>query len=61
MTRPMTTEELSEFLQVPLTTIYKWRAEGNGPPAFRIGKYLRFDRSEVEAWMETRRDARVPR
>ena len=35
-------EELAEYLGVPVTTIYDWRTNGKGPPAYRFGKRLKF-------------------
>lgn len=54
--RLMTLAELAEYLQVPPETIYRWRKRGRGPCGYRMGRYVRFRRSEVEAWLETRRD-----
>ncbi len=39
---------------------YSMRHRGAGPPAYRIGKKLMFRWSDVEAWVETRRDEREP-
>lgn len=50
----MSTEELAAYLRVNTDTIHKWRHKGEGPPALRIGKYLRFRPSEVEEWLKTR-------
>jgi excisionase family DNA binding protein len=47
---------LSEFLDIPERTIYAWRQRGEGPPAYRVGRYLRYRRSEVEAWLNERHD-----
>ena len=47
-----TVEELAEFLGVPVATIYAWRNRGEGPPAFRVGRYLRFRSDEVTAWLD---------
>lgn len=49
-------EEVAEYLRVPAKTIYAWRYQGFGPPAFRLGKHLRFRPAEVEAWLMERRD-----
>ena len=49
-------EWLSEFLNVPERTIYAWRARGEGPPAYRVGKHLRYRRDEVETWLKGRHD-----
>ncbi|MGZ4626898.1 MAG: helix-turn-helix transcriptional regulator [Kineosporiaceae bacterium] len=55
--RPWTINELAEYLQLPKATLYKWRATGEGPRAFRVGKHLRYDPRDVEAWMEDRKAA----
>lgn len=52
----MTTEEVSAYLTVPVTTIYQWRTRGSGPRAVRVGRHLRFRRSEVDAWVERHAD-----
>jgi excisionase family DNA binding protein len=51
---------LAAYLGVPQATIYWWRSRGDGPPGFRLGKHLRFRQSEIEAWLETRRDSTAP-
>ena len=52
--RLLSAQELSDFLQVPVKTIYRWRRQGDGPKAMRVGRYLRFDLDEVWAWLEER-------
>jgi excisionase family DNA binding protein len=47
----LTIEQLSDWLQVPKQTVYKWRSRGGGPPGFRIGKHVRFEVGEVERWL----------
>ena len=49
-------EWLSEFIDIPPRTIYNWRLRVEGPPAYRVGRHLRFQRSEVDAWLDGRRD-----
>ncbi len=51
----LSSEGLAALLDVPLSTVYTWRYEGKGPPAYRIGKHLRFRRSDVEKWLEAQR------
>ncbi|MBO3085689.1 helix-turn-helix transcriptional regulator [Cellulomonas fengjieae] len=46
-------ETLAEYVGVPVVTIYRWRTEGKGPCAVRIGRHLRFALSDVRAWLET--------
>ena len=48
--------ELSEYLGVPVSTIYDWRTRGLGPPAYRFGKHLKFAVSDVRVWVEQQRD-----
>lgn len=49
----MSTQELADYLGVPTRTVYRWRQTGTGPRAFRVGKHLRFQRPDVDRWLET--------
>lgn len=51
----MTAAEVAEYLRIPLNTLYKWRYEGAGPRAARVGKHLRYRREDVEVWLDARR------
>jgi excisionase family DNA binding protein len=44
-------DEVAARLGVPKSTIYYWRRKGVGPPAVRVGKYLRFRPADVEEWL----------
>jgi excisionase family DNA binding protein len=46
-----TIQQLSAFLGIPVGTLYQWRHRGDGPPAFRVGRHLRFDPVEVRRWL----------
>lgn len=48
----LTCEELSQYLNVPLDTIYGWRYKGYGPPAAKVGRHLRYRLRDVEAWID---------
>ena len=54
--------ELAEYLGVPVKTVYLWRYQRTGPPAIRVGRFLKYRPGAVEAWLETREreDARRP-
>lgn len=52
----LTIEELSEYLRVPVKTLYDWRYRGLGPAGLRVGRYVRYRRADVDAWLETRFD-----
>jgi excisionase family DNA binding protein len=48
----MTVEELAEYLNVPVKTVYRWRLTGAGPRGARVGRYVRFRRADVDSWLE---------
>ncbi|MFI8928233.1 helix-turn-helix transcriptional regulator [Streptomyces sp. NPDC053474] len=50
-----TAEEVAAYLQVDVNTLYKWRYAGTGPQGVRVGKYLRYDWDDVEAWWDERK------
>ncbi len=52
--RLLTVQDLADYLDVPVATIYAWRYRRQGPQGFRVGKHLRFRRSDVERWIEDR-------
>lgn len=48
----MTAEEVAEFLRVPVPTLYQWNHKGTGPRVSRVGRWLRYRRRDVEAWLD---------
>ena len=49
-------EALSEYLDVPVTTIRDWRTDGKGPCAIRVGGRVRFAVSDVLHWLAEQRE-----
>ncbi len=49
-----TPQELAEYFDVPVSTLYDWRWRGEGPRGFRVGKRIRYRRSDVEQWIHQR-------
>lgn len=47
----MTVPEVAAYYQVPEATLYAWRYKGLGPPAIRVGRFLRYRATDVEAWL----------
>lgn len=47
-----TVDEVSAFLGVPVATLYQWRYRRVGPRASRVGRHLRYNPSDVRAWVE---------
>jgi excisionase family DNA binding protein len=52
--RLLTVEELANYLDVPVATIYAWRHRRQGPPGCRVGKHLRFRWSDIQQWINDR-------
>jgi excisionase family DNA binding protein len=50
--RLWTEQEAADYLQVAVGTLRRWRAEGTGPPALRVGRNVRYRRSDVDGWLE---------
>ena len=49
-------KDVSEYLGVPVHTLYAWRSAGTGPPGRRVGRLLRYRQQDVRDWV-----ARCPR
>jgi excisionase family DNA binding protein len=50
--RLLTVQQLSDYLGVPVKTLYEWRAQNVGPRAVKVGRALRYPESRVVAWLE---------
>ena len=51
-TKLWTIQDLADYLDVPVNTLYQWRTKGYGPEGRRIGKYVRYRAQDVETWVE---------
>jgi excisionase family DNA binding protein len=51
--RLWTVDDVSEYLGVPVKTLYQWRYQGCGPTAKRVGRYIRYRPADVVAWFES--------
>lgn len=54
VTRLLTIEEVAEYLQVPVQTLYHWRYKRTGPKGVRVGRFVRYHRADVDAWLRAR-------
>ena len=50
----MTTDDLASYLGVPKATLYRWNYRSSGPKRLRLGRHVRYRRSDVERWLTTR-------
>ncbi len=48
----LTTDQVAQYLQVPVATLHQWRYRGEGPKAAKVGRHLRWRRADVDAWLE---------
>jgi excisionase family DNA binding protein len=55
-----TLAELANLLRVPPATLRYWRHRGTGPDSFRIGRHVRYYRTDVESWLRHQRHANGP-
>lgn len=52
----ITPADFEQIYQVPTTTQAIWRSRGKpGLPYYKMGGNVRYKRSEIEAWLESRR------
>ena len=47
----LTIQEVAAVVRVPVATLRYWRHLGTGPRSFRIGRSVRYWRTEVHAWL----------
>ncbi|GAA2898191.1 MULTISPECIES: helix-turn-helix transcriptional regulator [Streptomyces] len=53
--RYLTPEDLVQLFELPsVETVYQWRRKHIGPRGFRVGRHLRFDPRDVQAWVKSR-------
>jgi predicted DNA-binding transcriptional regulator AlpA len=48
----LTLPEVADLVRVPVATLRYWRHLGSGPQSFRIGRTVRYWRSDVYRWLE---------
>jgi excisionase family DNA binding protein len=51
--RLLTISEVSDYLQVPVQTLYHWRYRGTGPKGVRVGRHVRYRQDDVDAWLDS--------
>jgi predicted DNA-binding transcriptional regulator AlpA len=48
----LTIQEVADVVRVPVATLRYWRHLGTGPRSFRIGRSVRYWRTEVFGWLD---------
>ena len=57
--RLMSVREVAEYIGLPVKSIYGLNSKGTGPRRIRVGRYIRYRRSDVDAWLEDRAEPAV--
>jgi predicted DNA-binding transcriptional regulator AlpA len=52
--------EVADIIRVPVATLRYWRHLGSGPQSFRIGRSVRYWRTEVLQWLENQSSYQQP-
>ena len=50
----LTMKEVADLIRVPVATLRYWRHLGCGPRSFKVGRTVRYWRSDVFQWLEER-------
>ncbi len=61
--RLLSIHDVADILGVSVSRIYQWRTQGRDdllPPAFPVGRQLRWHPDDVNAWLRLRRGAAKP-
>ena len=50
----LSVQDLAAYLEVPVGTLYAWRYRRQGPTGFKVGRHLRYRKSDVDLWINER-------
>ena len=50
----LTIGEVADLVRVPVATLRYWRHLGTGPRSFKVGRSVRYWRTDVLRWLEER-------
>jgi predicted DNA-binding transcriptional regulator AlpA len=57
----LTMAEVAVIVRAPVATLRYWRHLGTGPHSFRVGRGVRYWRTEVTTWLQRQSDNDGPR
>ena len=55
-TRYLKSKQAAQYLDMANLTLEKWRALGQGPAFTRVGKFIRYDRQDLDEFMTRHRN-----
>jgi hypothetical protein len=47
-----TTAEVSAYYRIPIATLHQWHSLGIGPRTAKIGRHLRYRKSDLDAYFD---------
>lgn len=47
--------QVAELLGLPVRTLQSWRLRGGGPEFYKIGRSVRYKRSDLDEWLASRK------
>jgi len=50
----LTQKETAKLLSISTKTLEAWRREGKGPPSIKVGGAIRYRRSDLERYIDSR-------
>ena len=53
-TEILTTKEAAAYCRLSTPTLERFRLTGNGPPFLKLGKAVRYRRSDLDTWLASR-------
>lgn len=54
----LTEQQVADTICQSVRTLQKWRSLGTGPDFYKFGQSVRYKISDLEKWIEARRNAR---
>lgn len=51
----LSTDQVAELLHMSTITLAAWRRDGKGPPFTRVGRWIRYARADIHAFMQAAR------
>jgi excisionase family DNA binding protein len=52
----MTSQEVADYLRIPMGTLNNWAYQRIGPRFAKVGRYRRYKRTDVDEWYAERSD-----
>ena len=56
----LTPNQAAEVLQMAPGTLLNWRVRRQGPPFIKVGASVRYDRADLDAWLEAQTIHEIP-